>query len=377
MQYIKNKLVDYRYALNHPNAYTERLLLISKNGLLCLVFGLIFFGFRSGAEFFGFGGTLDLGILFYILFSYFAIFQGLRAVSTVVTGLVFKIFPRNKKEEFSFVLMILISMFPLVFLVDIAARYKSNKDFDAFDYDVVHKENIIYLFGEIGAGMLLELTDRVISNQPIHTVWIDSVGGSTFYASKIAKIIAKNGYNTRVEAECSSACWDVFAAGERREVDIYAYFGCHRSKSGGILRTQGPSGVHEVLSRESIVASSVGYAENRLFNKSKVDVDNENMLLSSLELGNVERSKIESKAIKHRQALSDSCSSTPHDRLHRASIEELVNVGLVTYVRKVGGEKYLSPKQADWNEIRKSRDFKREQLSVHSQIIRTALKEGV
>jgi len=378
MQYIKTKMNAYRSEFHRPNIYSERLLHILRNGILCLVLGLILFGLKLGAISLGMVRMTGLiEIMLILMLSYFLIFQTFRAISTVVISLILRILPKKSIEKFSFGVMVLISIFPLAFLIDMGDIFIFSKDIKSNEYDVVHKQNTVYLFGRISEDMFRAFSDRVSSDQPINTVWIDSDGGSIRAASKISEIIALNGYDTRVDATCSSACWDVFSAGLRREVDIYAYFGCHRAQLPGIRRIQSTSGVSEIMLSEHIVASSIRNTEIKInrSGRSIVDVDNENIPLSGLELEGLQRSKIESEALKLQKALSDSCSATPNERVYRASIEELLTVGLATHVRMVGGNKYLSPKQDDWYDIRITRDFKQEQLLVHSQIIRTALKQ--
>ena len=368
VQFIKTKINEYRDVFHRPNIFSKRLSQITIKAAWCLVFYLILFGLKLGAVSLGMESLADLATFTTILvLSYFFVFQVFRAISTTVGGFAFRVLPKINIEIISFGVLALVSLitfgFMLIFILNIFSIYKFNKDIEIFEYDVVHKQNIIYLFGEIGPGMLHEFKERVKSDQPINTVWIDSIGGSTRDASLISEIISHNGYNTRVDAECSSACVEIFSAGIHREIDIYSNFGCHQSKKPGIRGSQAVSSVREILARDEIVASSINFIKKRKRTTLSIqEVEEQSHTESMLE------------AKDYQESLSRNCSETLHEHIYRVSVKELMQTGLATHVRVTGRETYLSPSSEDYSVVDASVYYLTEERSIHSDVIRTALK---
>lgn len=89
-------------------------------------------------------------------------------------------------------------------------------------------ENSLLLTGSMELGITKAFLAQIIATPNIQTVILQSTGGNIYEARGLAQIIKQNGLNTRVMAQCSSACTTVFIAGHEREIGPNGELGFHQ-----------------------------------------------------------------------------------------------------------------------------------------------------
>ena len=102
----------------------------------------------------------------------------------------------------------------------------------------------LYVEGEIGRGFAARLAEALDRNPGIRAVSLDSLGGLSGEAVAARAVVRARGLDTFVEAQCHSACVDVFLGGGRREAAPGARFGLHHpGVELGALRLDARGGV--------------------------------------------------------------------------------------------------------------------------------------
>ena len=113
----------------------------------------------------------------------------------------------------------------------------------------------VILEGAFGAGTAAKVTEVLDAAPGIKTLMLNSNGGRTVEAERLAMVVEMRGLNTYVEGSCESACTYVFLAGKDRAATPNAKIGFHQpstargtglrsdaeevARMAGILRNRG------------------------------------------------------------------------------------------------------------------------------------------
>ena len=84
------------------------------------------------------------------------------------------------------------------------------------------------LFGTITAGQREFIVKLIQTDEGIETVYINSVGGDSYTAWAIGRVIRWHRIDTHAVNVCSSACMSIFINGIRRSATNGTQFGLHR-----------------------------------------------------------------------------------------------------------------------------------------------------
>jgi hypothetical protein len=112
----------------------------------------------------------------------------------------------------------------------------------------------ISIAGEIVEGdaeaLRMEIQRAQLANYPISAIQLNSIGGSLYEGTSLARVVRAASLNTRVAERniCASACFLVFAAGSTKSVQNGARVGVHAATEamGRIAKLLGvPSGIVE------------------------------------------------------------------------------------------------------------------------------------
>ena len=98
----------------------------------------------------------------------------------------------------------------------------------------VYNENEIEILGGINYGLSRDFKAYLQQYPNIKTVRINSVGGRTVEATKIANMIREKALDTYAFGNCFSACTYIFVAGKKRTVEYGAVLGFHKPTLKGI-----------------------------------------------------------------------------------------------------------------------------------------------
>jgi len=218
--------------------------------------------------------------------------------------------------------------------------------------DVLVKDGVVYLFGQVGPPMADAFAAAVARHgEALEAVWIDSGGGLVGSAIAIRDLIREHSLATRVDGMCASACWEIFAAGERRIAGRHAYFGCHRGRTLGIEISESGSSVPEILVQPWIVAAGEALERERRARRAenKATEDGDVPALLALADGGPKkgdetgdpaaalRMKLgfdavspEDHAKKARETLARDCDAVEHAASRRIGLHRLLAAGLVT-----------------------------------------------
>ena len=106
----------------------------------------------------------------------------------------------------------------------------------------VEPDGRLRLSGEMGFGTTNRVRAALARDPGIREIELDSPGGNAMEGFALAALVRDRGLNTRVRANCASACVLVFAGGWERVAEPGARFGLHRSgvdwrKDGAVSAT--------------------------------------------------------------------------------------------------------------------------------------------
>jgi len=94
------------------------------------------------------------------------------------------------------------------------------------------------LKGILAAGVADRFEEKIQAAPNIKTVVLDSDGGRIFEALRMAKLIRAQGFDTRVERNCASACTFLLLAGKDRSAHRFAQIGFHQPDFPGISEAE-------------------------------------------------------------------------------------------------------------------------------------------
>ena len=103
-------------------------------------------------------------------------------------------------------------------------------------YEIKVQGKMLIVLGAFDYGLPKEIKSRVLANEKIKTIWLESSGGHVNVAHKVAEFISKKKLNTYVAYSCHSACTIAFLAGTKRMMTSYARLGFHHPYMPGIPR---------------------------------------------------------------------------------------------------------------------------------------------
>lgn len=105
-----------------------------------------------------------------------------------------------------------------------SARYK--KPWSVEYHPVLHR---LIASGRIGEGSAKALDTAIVQHPSIKLLELESPGGLISERDQIIEVVQKHHLDTVVLQDCSSACTDVYLAGERRYITDKSTFGFHHS----------------------------------------------------------------------------------------------------------------------------------------------------
>jgi len=100
-----------------------------------------------------------------------------------------------------------------------AAKYSIEPTFDG---------RSLTLTGSLELGITRRLIDHLEAHPNVEQIVLASTGGNIFEARGLSNTIRRNGLNTLVVAECSSACTTVFIGGAKRQLAHGGKLGFHQ-----------------------------------------------------------------------------------------------------------------------------------------------------
>jgi len=107
------------------------------------------------------------------------------------------------------------------------AAEQNDNDVPAYVLKILPDGHSLSLVGGIRFGLASDLSSALKASPGIRTIYLTSPGGRLGAAQEAANFISRNGLNTYVLDECSSACTRVFVAGKRRTLLNGARLGFH------------------------------------------------------------------------------------------------------------------------------------------------------
>jgi hypothetical protein len=133
----------------------------------------------------------------------------------------------------------------------------------------VGNDRVLIANGEVDNNAAARLSGALSQYGPIHEVWFNSPGGSSYQGVLMGEMLREHGASTRVLAGdgCASACSTAFLGGIMRRVEPGAVYGIHIYSRP--LDTYGPASQDE---QNALVQREVREATQRSFYVSKMGV---------------------------------------------------------------------------------------------------------
>jgi hypothetical protein len=133
----------------------------------------------------------------------------------------------------------------------------------------VGNDRVLIADGEVDQNAAARLSAAIGQHAPIHEVWFNSPGGSSYQGVLMGEMIRAHGAATRVVSGdgCASACSTAFLGGVMRKVEPGAVYGIHIYSRP--LDTYGPASQDE---QNALVQREVREATQRSFYVSKMGV---------------------------------------------------------------------------------------------------------
>lgn len=110
----------------------------------------------------------------------------------------------------------------------------------SFTFRQIGNDRVLIASGGVDQNAAANLDRAIKTYAPIHEIWFNSPGGSSYQGVLMGDIIRNHGASTRVLRGdgCASACSTAFLGGVMREVEPGAVYGVHiysRSISGTVV----------------------------------------------------------------------------------------------------------------------------------------------
>ncbi len=127
----------------------------------------------------------------------------------------------------AFVIPLLMSS--IVQLMDFAKLTMAKENKPSYKIEMHNKHKVIEITGGIRFGLANKVKDYFRKYPNINTVILNSSGGSTYEARILSKFLIGKNITTFTTKACSSACVDIFMAGEQRILYRKASLGFHQA----------------------------------------------------------------------------------------------------------------------------------------------------
>jgi hypothetical protein len=154
-------------------------------------------------------------------------------------------------------------------IFDSIDRMQSGPSTMTVTFRQVGNDRILFANGEVDQNAAARLSAAIGQHAPIHEVWFNSPGGSSYQGVLMGEMIRAHGAATRVLSGdgCASACSTAFLGGVMRKVEPGAVYGIHIYSRP--LDTYGPASQDE---QNALVQREVREATQRSFYVSKMGV---------------------------------------------------------------------------------------------------------
>lgn len=119
----------------------------------------------------------------------------------------------------------------------------------------------VFLSGDINYPIYRSFLRTLEENKGIETVLLSSPGGIIFAARAIANKISELGLNTKVEANCFSACTLIFLSGDKRELAKNGQLGFHLYATESML-TASVLDIEEQVEKDKQYLKSRGVSDD-------------------------------------------------------------------------------------------------------------------
>lgn len=113
-----------------------------------------------------------------------------------------------------------------------AEEYQKYKQQQIKNYKLGYRNNTTQLVisGEIEIGITRAVSDILRKNPQISSIALNSIGGHIYEGRGLSKLLTRQGLDTYVYKECSSACTTAFSGGKNRYITKAAKLGFHQYK---------------------------------------------------------------------------------------------------------------------------------------------------
>lgn len=154
-------------------------------------------------------------------------------------------------------------------IFDSIDRMQSGPSTMTITFRQVGNDRVLIANGEVDNNAAARLSSALSQYGPIHEVWFNSPGGSSYQGVLMGEMLREHGASTRVLAGdgCASACSTAFLGGIMRRVEPGAVYGIHIYSRP--LDTYGPASQDE---QNALVQREVREATQRSFYVSKMGV---------------------------------------------------------------------------------------------------------
>ncbi len=101
-------------------------------------------------------------------------------------------------------------------------------EFGNYKVELTKNGELIHMKGALGSGIAKEVKQLVAKNPNVKGIILDSLGGRTYEARKLSKVILINSLDTYTFEGCDSACGTAFISGNKRYLAKGARLGFHQ-----------------------------------------------------------------------------------------------------------------------------------------------------
>lgn len=136
----------------------------------------------------------------------------------------------------SFVFIALITLSPLLSLMEFADTWSSLRDIETgrdsggdAAYTLTKDDNVLVFDGVVSWPLVEDMRQAIENNPDINVVLLNSPGGDTTASRRINDILRQRPIATAVLQGCASACTVIYAAGQRRAIGPNGQLGFHAS----------------------------------------------------------------------------------------------------------------------------------------------------